>query len=275
MSYQYKRNIAIVFSIFIILLTIVSRGEKKDGDIILNDPTQAPTADITSTPQITPTPKPLPLEGLKVLIDPAHQKVSDSSTEAVAPWDNTQKPKIQGGTRGTSSLIYEYELNLQIALKLRDLLVKNGATVVMTRTTSDVNLSNYQRAIIANEEKADIAFRIHHNGHDNPDVNGIEIYSRGTGDGTEGYKKRSEEEVKMAEELLECLILATGANKRFVAKSDAFTSINWTDAPCFIIELGYITNPIEEQRLISDAYRELICEGIVYWLKTSKTFKFN
>lgn len=278
MSYQIKKAIALIFSIFLILLALINMKEKDvDRDVIQNNPTQSPTANTTNapTPLPTQTPKSLPLSGLKVLIDPAHQKTANNDKEALAPWDNTQKTKCQGGTVGITSKINEYELNLQLALKLRDLLVKNGATVIMTRTENDVNISNYERAKMTNDENVNIAFRIHHNGYDNSEINGIEIYSRGNGDGTDDYKKRSEQEIKMAEELLDCLLLATGANKRFAAKSDLYTSINWTEAPCFIIEFGYITNPIEEQRLISDTYKEALCEGILYWLKTSKTFKFN
>lgn len=56
----------------------------------------------------------------------------------------------------------EKNLNLPVALKLRDKLQKVGITVVMTRTT-DVDIDLTTRANISNNAKADYFISIHHN----------------------------------------------------------------------------------------------------------------
>ena len=50
---------------------------------------------------------------------------------------------------------------LQIATNLKSRLEADGVTVVMTRTTNDVNLSNAERAQFANAAGADLLIRIH------------------------------------------------------------------------------------------------------------------
>ena len=58
---------------------------------------------------------------------------------------------MSSGTQGRFSGVPEYELNLAVAQKLRDVLIEKGYNVVMIRETNSIDISNAERAEIANK----------------------------------------------------------------------------------------------------------------------------
>ena len=104
------------------------------------------------------------LEGLIIGIDPGHQEKGNSEKEAIAPGSKEKKAKVSSGTQGVSTRVPEYIVNLDVSLMLRDALEAEGAQVIMTRETNDVDISNQERAIMMNEVGADLVLRIHCNG---------------------------------------------------------------------------------------------------------------
>ena len=82
------------------------------------------------------------------------------------------KAKVASGTEGISTKLPEYELTLSVSKKLKRILEERGYQVVMIRESNDVNLSNAERAEIANKSGASIFVRIHGNSLDNTTVNG-------------------------------------------------------------------------------------------------------
>jgi len=121
------------------------------------------------------------LSGIVIGIDPGHQGKANYDKEPVAPGSSEMKTKVSSGTQGVSTRIPEYEVNLQVSLMLREALEAEGATVIMTRETNDVDISNMERAVLCNEADCDIVLRIHCNGSENKKVNGIGLYVRATG----------------------------------------------------------------------------------------------
>ena len=118
-----------------------------------------------TAPPPEPEPEPLPLEGHIICLDPGHcvtEEAGKGYREPVSPLSDETKPRYLSGTRGAS--LTEEQLNLQVALKLRDALEALGAEVVMTREVSEISLPNTERCRIANESGADVHVHIHADG---------------------------------------------------------------------------------------------------------------
>ena len=54
------------------------------------------------------------------MIDPGHQEKGDSAKEPNGPDSSVMKARVTGGTKGCSTKVMEYELNLIISLQLRE-----------------------------------------------------------------------------------------------------------------------------------------------------------
>ena len=231
--------------------------------------TEMPTVTHTEMPTITPTLKPTKtpvdqdiLSGLKICIDPGHQIKGNYNKEQCAPWSDALKTKCTSGTTGNFTGVDEYIINLQIAEKIRNKLVDLGADVLMTRQSHEVDISNIERAKMANEYGADITLRIHCNSAASSTAEGIDLFVRGKGTGTQEYLAQSNKDYAIAADLLEYICNATGARKRYVHKTDDYTGINWCENTCIIIECGFLSNEKEDKLLNSAEYQDKIAEGI-------------
>lgn len=195
-----------------------------------------------------------------VAIDPGHQGRGNSSTEPNGPGSNVYKAKVASGTTGATTGLTEYQLNLNVALKLRDILLQRGYGVVMIRETNEVDISNAQRAQLAQAYGADTLIRIHANGVDNSSVSGILTMCMSPSNPYNAHLYQQSR--RLSETVLDGMVALTGANKQGVSEVDNMTGINWATMPVTIVEMGYMTNPTEEQNLATDAYQQKIAEGI-------------
>ncbi len=261
--------------------TIISQlplpGEeiKKNGTVYvivsLGKPTLTLTSELPTMPTVknTATALPIPFEveinprssysDFIVCIDPGHQAKANLSPEPIGPGSTKTKPKVSGGGRGVNSGTPESQIVLKIALKLRSLLEEKGIKVVMTRTREEVNISNIQRAQIANNSDADLFVRIHLDSNSNPSISGITTLYPAKNQWTKEIYQQSK---KAAQLIHPYLIKETGGLNRGLNERGDMTGFNWSKVPVVLIEAGFLSNPSEDQKLNTVSYQTKIARGL-------------
>ena len=205
----------------------------------------------TSTPGTT--------AGAVVVIDPGHQSRGDSTPEPVGPGADEKKPRVTGGTTGAVTRVPEYEVVLQISTNLKARLEAAGVTVLMTRATNDVNVSNSERAGIANDAGADLFIRIHADGNVDSGRTGIATLYPGENRWTKPIVAPSQRAAVLVQE---SVVAATGAESLGTVPRTDLSGFNWSRVPTVLVESGFMTNPVEDRLLSSPHYQDKLAEGM-------------
>lgn len=195
-----------------------------------------------------------------VVIDPGHQLRGDSTKEPNGPGSSTMKARVTSGTTGVATKVAEYIMNLEVSLKLKTELENRGYTVYMTRSTHDVNISNKERAEYATSVGADIAVRIHGNGSENSSVHGVETYAPSYNNPYVSHLAKASQSLSRC--IIDAYSAATGFKNRGVFANDTMTGINWSTVPVTIVELGYMSNAEEDQKMQDATMQNNMVQGI-------------
>lgn len=160
----------------------------------------------------------------------------------------------------------EAQTNLNIALKLQNLLEQSGCTVILTRSDENAiyNIDSktlkqkkisdiHNRVKIGNESSADIFVSIHLNKIPEPQYNGWQTF----------YKEGSEEGAKLAKSIQKSLGDSIQRENNRMAKTiENIYIIKHVEIPTTIVECGFLSNPEEEKMLLDDEYQNKLAWGI-------------
>ena len=231
----------------------------------VSSPPDAPREITVEQPQEAAQPEE---KHILVAIDPGHQswEVDMSAMEPNAPGSTVMKAKATTGTVGSFSGIYEYELNLDISLQLRELLEQQGYAVLLTRESNDMAVSNAERAQMANAAGADIYVRIHANGSEDASASGALALVPSKENAYVG--QLSEQSTALASHILHSYCSATGFADLGIQYNDTMTGINWSQCPVVILEMGFMTNQHDDLAMSEDSFRQIMVKGIVEGIDT-------
>ena len=148
----------------------------------------------------------------------------------------------------------ESDINLAVALKLGQLLIDRGHQAILTRTTPDNPDSDSLRfrTDLSDKFAADIFLSLHCNGFYNPAAHGFECWFF-----EKSYKGKLLAQTVAAQLKAKTPLASRGAKgtyNLYVLKNTAATAV--------LVEMGFITNPADEQYLMSDAGQAAIAQAI-------------
>lgn len=146
--------------------------------------------------------------------------------------------------------VREKDVNLEVTMRLKDLLEEAGAKVVLTRI-DDSFISLYERPFFANYLFCNLFVSIHSNNHTNFNINGIEVY----------HHSGRPDAKRLADAVLKGLMAKTKLANRGVRAND-FCVTRETQMPSILVELGYLSNFQEESLLKTTEFRIKAAEGI-------------
>ena len=162
----------------------------------------------------------------------------------------------------------EKEINLNIALKIQNILLKDGIPASMTRTT-DERLADSQvedlreRVGMINEAQPVLTVSIHQNSYSDESVKGAQVF----------YFKDSKEGEKAAGDIQTELGKLDPGNAKQIKANNTYYLLKNTEVPVVIAECGFLSNYEEAEKLTTEEYQEEIAEavaaGIAEYVKAS------
>lgn len=171
------------------------------------------------------------------------------------------------GKVGANS-VKEKDVNLQIAMKTKKLLEKEGVRVIMTRD-KDQDLagdSDHNRRVqdmkarvkLINDAMPVLTVSIHQNSYQDPSVKGAQVF----------YYSHSKEAERAAEILKQALLTVEESGTREKKAADSYYLLKKTEVPVVIVECGFLSNPEEAKRLTDSAYQKELAKAVAEGILT-------
>ena len=201
-----------------------------------------------------------------IILDPGHQKNADLTKEDISPKSNKQRAKQLPSAIGINTKKKESIVTLQFAKKLQKELGKKGYEVVLTRTKHDVQLSNKERALIANEKQAMYVITLH--------ADAGESSRRGFYVATPAKQAVTQKNYKESEKLAVGVLRAVSKEDRVFEKGIFYrnenTIFNWSTAPSISIQLGFLSNVKDDEKMSNAIYLNELAKWIARGVPKAK-----
>ncbi len=197
-----------------------------------------------------------------IVIDAGHQIKGNSGQEPIGPGAESTQAKVSSGTSGIFSGVEEYMLNLRVAISLRDELLSRGYSVVMIRETNEVDISNAERAQVANRHHASAFIRIHANGWENDEMQGAMTVCQTAENPYPDCAAVYSESRRLSEAVLDAYCAATGISRRSIWETDSKAGTNWSAVPTTILEMGFMSNREDDLRMQERDFAGQAAKGI-------------
>lgn len=203
-----------------------------------------------------------------IVIDPGHQLKGSAALEPNGPGSEIMKAEVTWGATGVYTGQTEYELNLAVALLLRDELIRRGYSVVMIRETNNVSISNMERAEIANKYEAAAYIRIHANSWTDDSMRGAMTICQSASNPYPTCAIHYERSHRLSRLVLDGFCDQTGIEKLNMREMDDMTGTNWSRVPTTIVEMGFLSNKSDDTLMATDYFRQEAAIGIANGLDT-------
>lgn len=177
----------------------------------------------------------------------------------------------EGVNAGAEGFGYrEQDITYAVGIYLRDILLEDGRFEVRnSRNTPEESLGTSNATSLAarvrgaNEWGADYFISIHCNASENPAANGSEVYV---------YRQGSVA-ADLAQQVLEAIVARLGTKNNGVRVNPSLYVLRRTQMPAILVELAYITNENDVQKLVNDQYvfAYAIYEGLCRYLGLTPT----
>jgi N-acetylmuramoyl-L-alanine amidase len=219
---------------------------------------------------------PLPLAGETVGIDPGHngRNFTDPSFLDRQVWNGRTEEDCDTTGTETDGGYTEAQFNFQVAGYLRADLIRDGARVVMTRTTNNgTGPCVDQRAAIINASHADVAVDIHADGAPSwgRGFTVLEPVADGPNDGVIASSARLAADVRAAMLAGTAMPVSNYDGENGTKLRDDLAGLNLTTVPKILIEVGNMKNPADAAMLTSTAFQQqvaaVLLRAIVMFLR--------
>ena len=211
----------------------------------------------------------------------AYRRTMQNAVDSVATVKEKPCVVIDAGHGGvdpgkvSTSGALEKDINLEIAIKLKQFLEQEDVEVILTRDSDaglyDENASNKKvqdmkrRVELIESTRPVVTVSIHQNSYHEEYVHGAQTF----------YYANSEQSKELAEKIQQVLLNTIDRNNTRVAKAnDSYYLLKKTSSPIVIVECGFLSNIEEAQKLESDYYQEKLAwaihMGILQYLNSLK-----
>ena len=188
-----------------------------------------------------------------IVIDPGHSSQIPDGQVPLGPGSDEMRDADNYGAVSVTNGLHEYELVLDVSLRLKDKLEARGYKVVMVRTTNSGKYSCVDRAKVANDNNAALFLRVHANAapKDHSKNGAMTICITKDNDFVPAMYKKSR---LLSDLILNNYVAAVGCYNEGVWERDDMIANNWSKVP---------TTLVEDQLMQTSAYKEKMVNGLL------------